>query len=118
MNVPRELGPMLASAGHEWQHVGDIGLAHASDATIIAEAKEHGECVITHDLDYGQVLAFSGDSAPSVLIFRLRRADAKLMHDRMAAAWNEIEQGLASGAVAIIEEAAVRIRQLPIRKTE
>jgi hypothetical protein len=33
MNVPRELGPMLASAGHEWQHVGDIGLAHATDAT-------------------------------------------------------------------------------------
>ncbi len=118
MNLPRALGRMLASAGHEWRHAGEIGMAHANDATIVAEAKSRGECVITHDLDYGQLLAFSGDSAPSVLIFRLRRADTKLMHERMTAAWGEIEEGLTSGAVVVIEEAATRIHRLPIAKHE
>ena len=118
MNLPRALGRMPAAAGHEWRHAGEIGMAHASDATIVAEAKSRGECVITHDLDYGQLPAFSGDSAPSVLIFRLRRADTKLMHERMTAAWGDIEEGLTSGAVVVIEEAATRIRRLPIAKDE
>jgi predicted nuclease of predicted toxin-antitoxin system len=115
MNVPRALGSMLMLEGHDCRHVGDIGLGEASDAVIVAEARSRGECVITHDLDYGQLLAFSGDPAPSVLIFRLRRADTKLMQARMASCWNEVEPALAGGAVTVIEEAAVRIRPLPIR---
>lgn len=109
---------MLVPAGHEWRHAGDVGMARASDASILAEAKSRRECVITHDLDYGQLLAFSGDSAPSVLIFRLRRADTKLMHQRMTTAWGEIAGGLTSGAVVVIEEAATRIRRLPIAKDQ
>ena len=93
-------------------------MARASDASILAEAKSRRECVITHDLDYGQLLTFSGDSAPSVLIFRLRRAGTKLMHQRMTTAWGEIEEGLTSGAVVVIEEAATRIRRLPIAKDQ
>ena len=91
MNLPPALGLMLATVSHQWRHASDIGLAQASDAAIMAEAKRLGECVITHDLDYGQLLAFSGGSVPSVLIFRLRRATAKSMHERMTAAWHEIE---------------------------
>jgi predicted nuclease of predicted toxin-antitoxin system len=108
MNLPRELGRMLASVGHEWQHVADIGMARAADASILAEARGQGECVLTHDLDYGQLLAFSGDSAPSVVIFRLRRADVELMFRRETDAWGEIEDRLKSGAIVIIEEASLR----------
>ena len=118
MNLPRALGRKLAALGHEWRHVAEIGMARASDASIPAEAKSRGECVITHDLDYGQLHAFSGDSAPSVLIFRLRRTESKLLDQRMMAGWGEIEEGLTSGAVVVIEEAATRIRRLPIAKYE
>jgi len=79
MNVPPALGSMLSAAGHACRHARDIGMARAADSAILAEAKSHGECVITHDLDYGELLAFSGDSAPSVITFRLRRADTQLM---------------------------------------
>jgi predicted nuclease of predicted toxin-antitoxin system len=116
MNVPPALGAMLASEGHECRHVADLGMSQASDVAVLAEAKGQEECVITHDLDYGQLLAFSGDSAPSVLIFRLRRVDTSLMHERIRRAWHEIHVALASGAVVIVEEAATRIRQLPISK--
>jgi predicted nuclease of predicted toxin-antitoxin system len=116
MNVPPALGPMLASQGHEWRHVADLGMSRAPDAAVLVEAKGREECVITHDLDYGQLLAFSGDSAPSVLIFRLRRADTRLMHERITTTWHEIQEALANGAVVIVEEAATRIRQLPISK--
>jgi len=107
---------MLAAAGHQWLHAGDIGLARASDATILARAKRQGECVITHDLDYGQLLAFSGDRAPSVVLFRLRRADTRIMFERLTAVWKEIEEDVASGAIITVEEAIRRVRRLPISR--
>lgn len=116
MNVPPALGSLLASDGYEWRHVADLGMSRAPDAAILAEAKGREECVIAHDLDYGQLLAFSGESAPSVLIFRLRRVDTRLMLERIRAVWREIDEALASGAIVIIEEAAMRIRRLPISK--
>ena len=117
MNVPPVLGPILASEGHEWSHVADLRMSRASDAAILTEATSRGECIITHDLDYGQLLAFSGDSAPSVLLFRLRRADTKLRHERIRADWYEIEKALAIGAVITVEDAATRIRPLAIATT-
>ena len=116
MNIPRELGPMLAAEGHQWRHAGDIGLARAADTFILARAKQQRECIITHDLDYSQLLAFSGDRAPSVVLFRLRRANAKMMCQRLKAVWNEIEGHLTDGAIVTIEEAARRVRRLPISR--
>ena len=105
---------MLAPAGHGWRHVADLGMARASDASILAEAKSRGECVLTHDLDYGKLLAFSGDASPSVVIFRLRRTDAELLRRRITEEWGEIEDSLNSGAIVVMEELAIRIRRLPI----
>jgi predicted nuclease of predicted toxin-antitoxin system len=67
MNQARQLAQNLASLGHEARHAADIGMARAADAEILALAKDQAECVLTHDLDYGQILAFSGDRAPSVV---------------------------------------------------
>ncbi|MCS6937273.1 MAG: DUF5615 family PIN-like protein [Candidatus Bipolaricaulota bacterium] len=72
MNVPRALGQSLVSAGHEYRHVGDIGTAQASDVAIMEEAKANHEVIVTHDLDYGHLLAFSSAPSPSVIIFSLR----------------------------------------------
>ena len=58
MNVPRELGRRLRDEGHEYRHVGDIGMAQASDVVIVEEARTHGKVILTHDLDYGHLLAF------------------------------------------------------------
>jgi predicted nuclease of predicted toxin-antitoxin system len=114
MNLPHELGRKLASAGHEWRHVADIGMARASDANILATAKRERECVLTHDLDYGQLLAFSGDAAPSVVIFRLRRPDVEVMFRRLTYEGSSMEEALNAGAIVTIEESVSRIRQLPI----
>jgi predicted nuclease of predicted toxin-antitoxin system len=57
MNLPPELGRRLATNGHQWRHVANLGMARASDTHIIAAAKDQGECILTHDLDYGQILA-------------------------------------------------------------
>jgi predicted nuclease of predicted toxin-antitoxin system len=115
MNMSRELGKLLVSQGHEYRHVGDIGLARAEDIDIVAEAKEKQEIILTHDLDYGNLLAFSGQSVPSVIIFRLRNTQPKNMFIRLMNMWPKIQRPLIKGAIVILEDATLRIRELPIR---
>jgi len=114
MNVPRELGRRLTTAGHECRHVGDIGMAQASDVAIIEEARRNKEIIVTHDLDYGHLLAFSGEPAPSVIIFRLRNTHPDNLFARIRGTWPEIEKPLLEGAIVALEDAAFRIRRLPI----
>jgi predicted nuclease of predicted toxin-antitoxin system len=64
MNLSRELGRLLESQGHTWRHARDAGLAEAADSAIVEIAKANGEVILTHDLDYGHLLAFSGFDAP------------------------------------------------------
>ena len=114
MNLPRELGRRLASFGHEWRHVGDIGLASVPDEQVVAEARRTREVILTHDLDYGAILAFSGDDAPSVITIRIANTRPDHLLTRLTAVLPEVEQALVQGAIVSIEDAAARVRRLPI----
>ena len=114
MNLPRRLRTQLVEAGHECRHVGDIGMASATDLAIIAEARLSHEVILTHDLDYGHLLAFSGGTAPSVVIFRMRHAHPERLFQRFASVLAQVEGPLKEGAVVVLEDSAFRVRQLPI----
>ena len=114
MNVDRELAAKLEKRGHACRHVGDIGMSRATDTEIVSEARRANEVIITHDLDYGHLLAFSGDTAPSVVILRLRNLHSDFVASKMDAAWGEMESHLASGAIVSLSDKNLRIRNLPI----
>ena len=118
MNLPRELGRRLSIAGHACRHTGDAGLAEASDVTIVEEAKANGEIIVTHDLDYGHLLAFSGDESPSLVIVRLRNTHPDNLFARFASALPAIEEPLLKGSIVVLGDAALRIRRLPITQEE
>ena len=116
VNLPRSLGRLLGEAGHSCRHALDVGLGEASDSHIIGVARETGETILTHDVDYGGLLAFLGSSAPSVVIFRIRKINAASLASAMLAAWDRISNALDEGAVVTIDDSAVRVRHLPIRQ--
>jgi predicted nuclease of predicted toxin-antitoxin system len=118
MNVPRDLGGRLAAQGHKCRHVGDIGMAQANDVAIIEEARGNQEAIVTHDLDYGHLLAFSGEPAPSIIIFRLRNTHPDNLFARITDTWPEIEKSLLEGAIVALEDATFRVRRLPIMREE
>lgn len=117
MNLSRQLGRLLETEGHGWRHVRDLGLARAQDREILALAQASGEVILTHDLDYGHLLAFSGDVRPSVVIFRRRNIHPSALFEVMKRNWPEWEPTLEAGALVIVEDAAARIRLLPIGRT-
>jgi predicted nuclease of predicted toxin-antitoxin system len=114
MNVVPQLGQQLEAAGHTCRHASDIGLERAEDPAIIDAARSGGEVIVTHDLDYGNLLAFSGEASPSVIIFRVRNTHPDALVRRIAECWQEIEDPLRRGAIVTVEDAALRIRLLPI----
>lgn len=114
MNVSRELGKRLSILGHTSRHVGDLGMARASDSEIVSVAKVNQEIIVTHDLDYGNLLAFSGESSPSVIIFRTKNTHPSNLFNHLTKRWTEIEQSLLNGAIVVIEDGTLRIRKLPI----
>ncbi len=118
MNVPRELGRRLGAEGHECRYTGDIGMARASDMAIMEEARANKEVIVTHDLDYGHLLAFSGESTPSVIIFRLRNTHPDNLFARIVGTWHEVEKPLLEGAIVVLEDTVLRIRKLPIAREE
>jgi predicted nuclease of predicted toxin-antitoxin system len=83
---------------------------------IVAEARAAREVILTHDLDYGSLSAFSGDRYPSVIIFRLKDLDHRKITTLLENSWPSVEVVLQEGAIVILEETGVRIRPLPIRK--
>jgi len=89
-------------------------MSRAKDVEIVAEAKKTGEVIMTHDLDYGHLLAFSGESAPSVIMLRLRDLRTNEIMSRLDAVWKDIESPLMDGAIISLPDKSLRIRTLPI----
>ena len=82
---------------------------------IILSKAESSRCVLlTHDLGFGKLMAFSGKRLPSVVIFRLEKLNAAILSGLLVKNWPLIEKPLLEGAIIVIEENHVRIRRLPI----
>lgn len=64
--LPRSAAELLRQQGWNALHVGEVGLATASDQSILKHAQQQGSTVVTLDADFHALLAVSGASAPSV----------------------------------------------------
>ena len=66
-------------------------------------------------MDYGHLLAFSGESKPSVIIFRVANNSLQNLFSRIQKSVKQIEAPLLEGAIVVIEDLSIRIRSLPIK---
>lgn len=108
------LGELLEVDGHTFRYVPHHYSNKLSDYHILEFARQENEVVITHDLDFGKLLAFSGQSAPSVILFRIHQISAEVFYRLLREIWPSIEGPLTRGALIVIEVNSVRIRELPI----
>lgn len=114
VNIAPRLGDLLASQGHTYRHIALLGKGSVSDAAIVDIAREHDEIIITHDLDFGGLLAFSGANFPSVITLRVHRITTESIFEILVNNWYAIEQPLRNGALVLVEQEHIRIRLLPI----
>jgi predicted nuclease of predicted toxin-antitoxin system len=69
-NLSPRLAALMRDAGHDAVHVRDIGLRTASDDEIINYAISTDRIVISHDTDFGTLLAYRELSKPSFILIR------------------------------------------------
>ena len=112
--LPRSTGALLNQDGWDISHVSEIGMSRASDADILARARDEQRVCVTLDADFHALLATSGERAPSVVRIRREGLDAAALAALLQSVWSRIESALHDGAMVTLTGSAVRIRRLPI----
>ena len=64
----------LQDLGYKAVHLHHQGLDRLTDSEVLEKALREESILLTHDLDFGGLLAASGGQLPSVIIFRLEHA--------------------------------------------
>lgn len=118
MNLsPRWVGA-LASAGWHARHWSEVGKVNASDKEILSYAAANEYVLITHDLDFGTILAITHGKKPSVVQIRSMDVSPDLVTAQTIAALRIAEAELEAGALLTIEPDRARLRILPLRVDE
>jgi predicted nuclease of predicted toxin-antitoxin system len=112
--LPRSAAGILRTQGWDVVHVGECGLAMASDTRILEAARLEQRHVITLDADFHAILAISGAVVPSVLRLRiegLKGGDLAMLLQRL---WPRISLAMSDGAMVTATDRTVRIKRLPV----
>jgi predicted nuclease of predicted toxin-antitoxin system len=70
--------------------------------------------ILTFDLDFGEILALSGNRIVSVVLFRLNNTTTPFVIRRLDAVLAAAADALERGAVIVVEDARHRVRRLPL----
>ena len=104
----------LTDAGHDAVHVGDVAMLGAADELVMAEARRGSRILVTADTDFGALLAVSGASDPSVILFRREGRRPEIQADLLIGNVDLFDEPTADGFIAVVGADRIRIRGLPI----
>jgi predicted nuclease of predicted toxin-antitoxin system len=109
---PRVRGLLFEGCGAvHWSAVGE---ATASDREIMQWARDNHRVVLTHDLDFGAILAATRTDGPSVAQIRAGDVRPEAMAPALVSVLRQYEGELNAGALLIVNEATSRVRLLPL----
>ncbi|MCI0703564.1 MAG: DUF5615 family PIN-like protein [Planctomycetia bacterium] len=114
MNLSPDWIPVLTAAGHNAVHWSAVGDIHALDPELMEWARNNNHLLLTHDLDFGTLLAQTHASKPSVVIIRADDPSAATVGNQVLDAICQHATDLAAGALVIVDTRRSRVRILPI----
>jgi predicted nuclease of predicted toxin-antitoxin system len=114
VNVSRRVVERLRSRGWDVIRVPEIMDPRSPDYDILSEARRRQAVRVSHDQDFGAILAISGATAPSFVNLRVSDVDADRVARTIADALRTAEADLLAGAVVTLDDAGMRVHQLPL----
>jgi predicted nuclease of predicted toxin-antitoxin system len=115
MNLSPRWIPTLCTAGIEAAHWSTIGANNASDREIMDYARKNDFVVLTHDLDFGAILATTHGDKPSVVQIRADDLNPDAIGRHVVGALRQMAAELDAGALLTIEPNRARVRVLPLK---
>lgn len=118
--VDMDLSPLtvrqLKEKGWEIIRVSEVMDVRTDDIEILNYAREHNQVVITHDLDFSELLAVNGLDRPSVINLRLENMHPDFVTQRIIDIVSQLGDELKKGIVVSVDEISARFRNLPITR--
>src|SRR5215472_4019257 len=116
MNLTPRWVQSLVDAGHYALHWATAGPPAAADSEICAFARKGGYVVLTNDLDFPQILAYTRESGPSVILLRGEPLVPEVRGHALLQALQDCESDLVRGAIVSLDwSGPPRARILPLR---
>ena len=114
MGISPQVVEWLRTNGHDAVQLHQLGLDRLTDQEVLQKFLQEERVLITHDLDFGELLAASGENLPSVIIFRIKDMRAANINRYLSGILSKHSQVLEQGVVCSVTERKVRLRSLPI----
>lgn len=114
--LPRSSAALLRERGIDAFHVGETGLATASDQAILEAARLDGRVIVTLDSDFHTILALDGAAGPSVIRVRWEGLKGPGVADLIRQVIGLCRDDLLAGVVVSVTPAGLRLRRLPVAR--
>ena len=115
MGISPKTVTFLQNFGYDAIHLHEMGLDKLPDSDILEKSVNEGRILLTHDLDFGELLSRSGAKMPSVIIFRLRNMSPTQVNLYLQEIITKHRDLLQQGAIISVTEGQIRVRLLPIK---
>ena len=116
MNLAPLWTAALRRRGLEAVHWSEVGDPRAPDAVVMEWARSNGCIVVTHDLDFGALLAATQAKGPSVLQIRAQDVLPAAIEELLVNVLRQHKVALEAGALVVAEPLRARVRLLPLRR--
>ena len=93
-------------------------MSRATDEEVVELAKAEGMTVLPEDLDYGAILAATGDMEPGVIILRVGNWPTEQIEQRLRTVLGELPEQSFINTITIIDRYRVRFRRLPVQSSD
>jgi len=115
MGISPQTAALLRQLNYGAVHLHELGLGRMTDADILDKARKESRVVLTHDLDFPELMAAAGADLPSIIVFRLRNMRPAHVNEYVRYVLKEFESELKTGAIVTVTENQVRTRKLPLK---
>lgn len=114
MNLSPSWLTVFKSNNIEAVHWSEIGPANAKDAVIMKWARDNAHVVLTHDLDFGTLLALTKANGPSVIQLRTQDVLPGKLALIVISVIEKTHHAIEGGSLITIDETRSRVRILPL----
>jgi len=104
----------LRELGHNGIRVDELGMSKSSDYEIFEYARQHDMVILTADMDFTRILAYTKSGKPSTIVFHLKNPSYENMIKYLQEVLRKFETNLQKGAIILVKEGRIRVRNLPL----
>jgi predicted nuclease of predicted toxin-antitoxin system len=109
-NLPAEAAAPLASAGHDAVTIRDQRMVGQPDTNVAVVCQREARAVVTLDLDFADIRAYSPSDYAGIIVLRLARLDKPRVLSVLRRLLPLLNSEPLVGKLWIVDESSVRVR--------